>query len=543
MPEGTDVWNRFLARLPGSSERGSGAGRPLPPGAAGPDSGMDGADSDQPGNAGEPGDPGNAGEPDDLTEAERRLWAAYPTGARVVLGDDVPAGPSPDRVVRAEVLGRLFLGGCDGRAGFAPAVRLSGAYISGALNVSGGAVECELRLERCRFAEVPDFSNAQTRQIRISDSWLPGFDGGGLRADGYFSLSGSTIEGEVRLPRAQLTGGFRMNGTKVTVTDPHQWAIFTGGLVVEVGAFIRNAEITGGVRFTGARMNGGLFMEGTRLSNPGRLAMDAENMVVQDAMECSRGFTSDGTLRLRGVQVQGTLSFSDAILRAPGRNAVHASHAQINELILAPAEPIEGAVSLSFSRIGVILDPYDTWPDELLLNGLVYESLRGAAPKQRLQWVDRERDRFRPEVYEQLADWYRRSGHDDLAMQAQLAKQRARRRTLGITGRIAGYLLDWTVGYGYRPWRATVWFTVMVALGTVVFSIEQPRTLRPPEERPHFNAFSYTMDLLIPIGTFGQRSAWDPVGWTEWLAFGLIAAGWILATALVAGTTRVLRPR
>lgn len=29
---------------------------------------------------------------------------------------------------------------------------------------------------------------------------MPGFDGGGLRADGYLSMSGSEIDGEVRLP-------------------------------------------------------------------------------------------------------------------------------------------------------------------------------------------------------------------------------------------------------------------------------------------------------------------------------------------------------
>lgn len=530
MPEGSDVWERFLARLPRQRQGGR---------AGGGARGRSGARSAE--GPAEPPPPG----PGELNAAERRLWNAYPTGTPVELGTDLPEGPVPGRVVRAEVIARLLLGACEGSPGFVPAVRLRGAYIEGELNVSGGSVDCELRLERCRLADIPNFSNAQTRQVRISESRLPGFDGGGLRADGYLSLSGSVFDGEVRLPRAQLTGGFRMNGTKVTVDDPSKWAIFTGGLVVEVGTFMRNAEITGGIRFTGARMNGGLFMEGAHVRNPGRLAIDGQNMIVQDAMECSRGFVSDGTVRLRGAQVHGTLSFDQAILRAPGerRGALQVSHAQIDELILTPAEPVGGWVSLSYSRIGVILDDQATWPDELQLNGLVFESLRGTAPRERLRWVGRERGRFRPEAYEQLAEWYRRSGHDDLAMQAQLVKQRARRSTLGIGPRAAGYLLDGTVGYGYRPWRAAGWFALLAAVGTAVFSSVPPHTLRPPDQRPHFNAFIYTIDLLVPIPAFGQRDAWDPAGWTQWLAYGLIAAGWILATALVAGATRLLGPR
>ncbi|SDI57814.1 hypothetical protein SAMN05421505_1751, partial [Sinosporangium album] len=52
----------------------------------------------------------------------------------------------------------------------------------------------------------------------------------------------------------------------------------------------------------------------------------------------------------------------------------------------------------------------------------------------------------------------------------------------------------------------------------------------------------YTLDLLVPVSVFEQRAAWDPAGWTRWLAWTLIASGWILATALIAGTARVLRP-
>lgn len=52
---------------------------------------------------------------------------------------------------------------------------------------------------------------------------------------------------------------------------------------------------------------------------------------------------------------------------------------------------------------------------------------------------------------------------------------------------------------------------------------------------------AYTLDLLIPIGGLGQRNSWY---WestpAQWLAYALIAAGWLLTTAVVAGVTRQL---
>lgn len=480
-----------------------------------------------------------------LTEAERRLWEAYPTGGLVSLGDDRPDDSAgPDRTVRAAVISMLLLGARAARPGRVPAVRLRGARVTGTLDVSGGEVTCELRLERCVLDERPDFANARARQLRFSYCALPGFDGGGLRVDGFLSLSGSRIDGEIRLMNGYLSGGFRMNRT--CIRNPGRYALWAGGLTVDAGAFIRRSDINGCVRLTGARMNGGFFLEGTTLRNtspskPGDIVLDGENMLVQDRMECSRGFTAEGPLRLRSIRVAGTLSFDMAALRAPGARALHLSHARVEELILIPREPIEGVVTLGYSRIDVILDRAELWPAQLRLNGLVYETLRGTTQDRRLDWVARDPEGFRPQPYEQLAEFFRRIGRDGLARRCQLAKQRARRRHLNPLSRTWGVLLDWTVGYGYRPWIATVWLILLLVLGTVVFGHDRPRTIRQPGERPQFHAFIYTLDLMLPIETFGQRSAWDPVGWSRWLAWGLTGGGWILATALIAGVARVLR--
>lgn len=280
-------------------------------------------------------------------------------------------------------------------------------------------------------------------------------------------------------------------------------------------------------------------MENATFRNPGKNALTCDNMVVEDVMEGA--FDADGCVRLRGARIDGTLSITGRIRGTDTAYALHASHIEAREFYLKPAEAIEGVVNLAHSRFQTLHDDPDTWPEKLRLNGLTYERLRGGGVARRIGWVSRDPGGFRPQPYEQLAAWYLRDGNDGLARRTQLAKLRARRRTLAPSGRAWGRLLDITVGYGYRPWLAALWFVLLLVVGTVVFSVSPPRAIKPAET-PGFDAFGYSFDLLLPISAFGQRELFDPVGWTQGLAYGLIIAGWILATALIAGATRVLRP-
>lgn len=188
------------------------------------------------------------------------------------------------------------------------------------------------------------------------------------------------------------------------------------------------------------------------------------------------------------------------------------------------------------------------------LDGFVYGSIRAveadgarreavgdrADVTRRLAWIARSPG-YGPQPYEQLATWYRSAGHDDDARRVLLAKQRHRRSTLSPAARVWGHLLDATVGYGYRPWLAGVWLLALVLLGTTAFDTATPTAVKQDEGAP-FQPLVYTLDLLVPIGGLGQRTAWY---WTDgtlqWLAYALIALGWILTTAVIAGVTRTLQ--
>lgn len=98
---------------------------------------------------------------------------------------------------------------------------------------------------------------------------------------------------------------------------------------------------------------------------------------------------------------------------------------------------------------------------------------------------------------------------------------------------------DWTVGYGYRPLRAGLWLAALFIIGTTAFTLKHPPPLSHGNA-PDFSPALYTLDLLLPIVSFGQETAFNPHGWQQWLAATLIASGWILASTIAAGATRVL---
>jgi len=438
---------------------------------------------------------------DDLSKPERALWAAFPSGGWVDLRSGDPEEDDPanagcwgkGRIVRAQVVTALLLGARDLERGFFPAVRLRGARLTGRLDLMGVVVSHALVLEGCRFDEPPRFVEATTKTVRIVDSHLPGFNGARMRTEGILNFYRSVIDGILRLDRAQVAGEISLRGAQV-------------------------GDGTGE-------------------------AVAATGLTVDGDMECNAGFTARGQVTLLRARITGRLSFQDASLGGIGI-AAHLSRLQAAELCLRTAQPVAGAIQLAHAHVGTIEDDPGVWPVEMWLNGLTYDSIRhptGRVPvAERIDWVSRDPLGYRPQPYEQLAAYYRRAGHDDDVRRVLLAKQRHHRMTLGSPGRAAGRLLDATVGYGYRPWLAAIWLAALLTAGTAVYAIDHPHPL-PGGPVPPFNALAYTLDLLIPIGAFGLRNAYASAGPAQWLADVLIAAGWILATAVIAGITRTVR--
>ncbi|MEU6658418.1 oxidoreductase [Streptomyces sp. NPDC046821] len=511
---------------------------------------------------------------DELTLPERELWDAFPEGRQVDLRtglpeeDDPTAGAQwgPERSIRAGVVAALLLGENDGRSGAVAALRLAGARITGRLDLSGAGIRHAFSLDGCQLEEPVSLYGATTRTIRIADSWVPGINAELVQIEGELDLRRSVLEGgSLTLVNARVAGNLLL--TDARISGPGEWAVLAGGLVVEGGAFGERLTTQGGLRLPGARLSSGLFLQGARLTNSGGAALAAGG-VVAPTVDCSQGFTAQGVVRLRNARIEDLLTFEGAHLNGDGTALVGIAM-QVGDFDFRVAAPPSGTVDLRSAQAAWCQDSERGWPQKVLLDGFTYGSIRfgqaafpgdGAAGEdgepggyrtsvgeekpgdevtRRLAWI-RRNPGYTPQPYEQLAGWYRKIGHDSDARRVLLAKQRHRRRTLHPAARAWGHLLDATVGYGYRPWVAGMWLTALVLFGTSVFGTHEPTPVKSGDSAP-FQPLVYTLDLLIPIGGLGQRTGWF---WTDsgtqWLAYALIAAGWVLTTTVVAGVTRTL---
>ncbi|MFF6779883.1 oxidoreductase [Streptomyces sp. NPDC012510] len=519
---------------------------------------------------------------DELTGPERELWDAFPEGRRVDLRTGTPeedriaggGGWGPERTVRAAVIAALLLGAnAAQRPGAVGSLSLAGALISGRLDLAGARIEHPLWLEECWFEQEVNLYGAETRTVAIMSSRVPRLEAGASRIGGRLDLHGTQVESgppsspfhrastALSLVNAHVAGGIMLNRARLIAPDG--WAMAAGGLVVEGGLFCRRGFVADGeIRLLGAQLPGGLFLQGARLERPGphgvTLALD--NATAQ-TVDCSDGFVSHGTVRLRGAQITDNLTFEGAVLNGTpedvegtGHPALVAMLMQAADFDFALARRPAGTVDLRGAQVSYLHESAHSWPEVVELDGFVYGSIKAAeadgerreavsgpaAVARRLEWIRRSPG-YSPQPYEQLAAWYRKVGHDDDARRVLLAKQRHRRRTLSPPARAWGHLLDATVGYGYRPWLAGVWLLALLLLGTTAFDADSPTPVKRGEGAP-FQPLVYTLDLLIPIGGLGQRTAWY---WTDdtlqWLAYALVALGWILTTAVIAGVTRTLQ--
>ncbi|MFF0526685.1 hypothetical protein ACFYTC_49055 [Actinomadura nitritigenes] len=397
---------------------------------------------------------------------------------------------------------------------------------------------------------------------------------GGFRAEGKVGMRSAAIGGTLLLSGAELDapGGTALNARLITVGSSLRaangfrtrgrvcldsatvqgTADFAGAHLSDPGGEalgLCRAEVTGGLAGEGLRTEGeirlidsvfgaSVELDGAQLSNPGGRSLIGYGLTISGVLNCRNGFTATGRMSLAGARV-GELGFDDATISGYDDLALGLRRVRADMLWFSRCTLTEGTVDLRHARIEILRDDPARWPARPQLDGFVYQAIDKPGPlAARLAWLDAA-DGYHPQPYEQLAAVFQGMGRDAEARTVRLAKQRRRRRTLPPLARAWGVAQDWTVGYGYRPLRAGILLAALLAIGTVLFAAHHPVPLKK-DEAPAFNPFLYTLDLLLPIISFGQEPAFNPRGPYQWLAAALIASGWILATTIAAGITRVL---
>ncbi len=511
--------------------------------------------------------------PDDLTAAEIGMWQAFRNGSTYDLrsGDAAVDDPhsghpwGPERTVRARIVCWLLLDGPPALAGRVSALKLVGVQIVGSVDLAGGTVVPYVELKGCRFEREIRLPEARFTTVRLLDCSVPRLEAARLHTEGDLHLARCRFHGGLRLTDAHI-GTDLLLGQSAVYRDRRGRSISGDGLTVGQDLQADLLESHGELSLRGATIGVSLSLRGARLSNQyGHLALNAPQLTVERTLYMTpAGLTNplytSGTTPARGTRVQ-RFSCQGGIRLDDGRfgDAVDLEYAlfvltddeelslrrvQVPELRFLGERPERGKVVLSGARIVNLMDKADSWPGpgNLQMGGFQYENLvpRGPFPlAKRLRWVAAATAEYNPEPYERLAAVLRAGGEDEDAREVLLAKQRHRRENLPLAGKVWGYTQDWTVGYGYRPGRAAVWMAVLWAAASIAFS----RAHHPPikgGEHPQWNASLFALDLLLPFIDLGQAGYWQLRGGWQWLAAAVVMAGWILATAVAAGATRLL---
>ncbi|MFI0446758.1 hypothetical protein [Actinomadura sp. 6N118] len=356
-----------------------------------------------------------------------------------------------------------------------------------------------------------------------------------------FCRDGFVAAGEVRLTGAQVGGVCNLTGARLT--NPGGRALSAIRLAVGGDLMCRDGFVAEGeLRLNGAHVGGQIEFDGARLVNPGGHVIEGLGMTVDQNLFFRDGFAAEGEVYLIGTRVGGRLSFIDAELSNPQGLALDLEAVSARALVLRLGRAPAGGIDLTNVQVESFRDDAVSWqPSRVTLRGFTFGTLEHDEidVRTRLRRLAEQPEGYVPQPYDQLAQAYRRDGREEAARRVAIAKQWHRRKVLGPFGRLANWLLFLTVGYGYRTWLAAVWLAGLLAVGSLVFARADMKQADP--KGPAFHAFAYTLDVLLPIVDLGQQKAWNPEGTVVYWSWTLIAAGWILTTAVVAGLTGIIK--
>ncbi|GGN35729.1 hypothetical protein FHR83_006226 [Actinoplanes campanulatus] len=459
---------------------------------------------------------------------KRRVRRAYRAGTRLDL-----AGRTVDAAFLAGLLrepGRLDL---------------AGARITGALDLTGARIEAPVHLRRCVFERELRLDHAELLSVNLDECALPGIEADGLRVAGDFAGRDMTVGGDIWMLPARIDGTVELDRSVV------QGSIYLQRAEVGGGVIIRDATVGKGLRLAGSRVGGNVDLTRSKCGAAADTgaAVNAGGMVVGGGF-FSHDLVADGEVNLIGTRVAGSITLQRAVLRGrEGRHALLLIETQARMLTLRPAPESAGTISLRDARVGRLVDDPVNWPAgcRVELDGLTYERLTrrsedvdGWTAGQRLDWMARFTTGAALGPYDQLAAALRRDGREQEARQVLVVRERLRHRAKGRLGALWGAVQNVTIGFGYRPGRALLWLLAVVAASTGWFAWSGPLRAVKPDESPTWDPFLYSVDVLVPLVDLGHDKAWDPVGADKAVTLAVMAAGWILATTVVAGAGRAI---
>ncbi len=282
-----------------------------------------------------------------------------------------PDGAKP--AVRAGFLRKLMLGVDPAWTVRTPGVRIKGARIEGALDLTdcsgaGGAGLPALSLDACDVPDPIDLSHARLARVTLRGCRLFRFVAADASIEGELSLAAAQPSGAAGaetltadLSGARIGGDLRASGASFArAAEGESVVLLLDG--AEIGGDVlldRSFEALGAVSLAGARIGGSLRCESAQLLNRTEDARGAA-FIARGArfggdVRLGEKAKAEGAVDLTGADIGGDLNLANGLFRNEFGSALVLTNARIAGQ-LSGAAKIHGHVSLQGAEIARNLD-------------------------------------------------------------------------------------------------------------------------------------------------------------------------------------------
>jgi len=485
-------------------------------------------------------------------------------------------------------------------------IRVLGARIAGPLDLSQVRVPFAITLRNCSIPATMELSSTEIPSLSLRGSSTGSIHGAAIEVAGVLDLSrGYHSKGVVNLQSAQLgmlhatAGHFEFAPDPQDISEEKYANSARDALnliyadVRATAAFTFGFEADGRIELYEAKIGADLACDGGKFLNSGAIALDASWASIGGGVSFVSAETDkivgsktgrakiNGLLQFVGARVGSYFSVDRATFEGKQGepHGLSAPGMQVNGFFLWNYVVMQNGAQLDLSGASVtsILDQERSWPapGNLQINGLTYTGFGGPPftpgdAETRLRWIGLQPGGYHPQPYRQLAKVLHETGDDAGAVRVLIASGDASFEQYGWQGRVLGWILKVTIGYGHRPLRAIVWSFAVIILGAFIVAIGKragvmrltwPENTPPPTEDPtaEMNPLLYSIDVFVPFVNLHQEHYWWPsaeasgecrvLGWNIHVNGGIlraylwtqIIAGWLLSAIFIAGVTGLIR--
>lgn len=491
------------------------------------------------------------------TSNEKQVWKTLCRGQRAILSTPSIDGSisTTAPIIRKEFLEEILLDFKYKKAIETRGVHITGAQISGPLDLSYASLSYPLDLEYCRFKEA-----VSLRGVRIDgylsfygSTFLVDLNLSSMRVDGTLVLERGTfksvniahsrVQEQILMNASTFQGSVRMDSIKTGATVALRSSTIEGALDLHASDIGFDVSITnstvGRLDLSRSRVHGSVSFGGKDIDNPnqdGKAFFEKVSLInaeIENDLSIMSSTIGEEFLltqirvhKLVDIKYSNLSKMPLADLTFSDIGGLVIDHVYLPSLNLsgtAMHQPMElglitwnenATLSLRGTEIKILIDDADSsWPNTIDLRGFVYSKAFSVSPGTKTltarssDWLKRwlsKQELYAPQPYVQLASVLRSEGHKDKAEEILFeSKELERSLTKDIPTWIWLTAQKYLIGYGYR----TIYYPILWAFGFALIGCLMLLRF----QNPFNNANSSPATSFLPL----------PI--ENWLPYGLAA--------------------